>query len=102
MTVEGVSAISLATSDENAFKNTSSFYRSLGFKLIKTYNAVVSAGSNNYLQGFASDSIKELWLEAFPLQTRDNAGNVVPWQDLQFYNGDATSALCSSTLLKLR
>lgn len=102
MTVEGVSAISLATSDENAFKNTSSFYRSLGFKLIKTYNAVVSAGLNNYLQGFASDSIKELWLEAFPLQTRDNAGNVVPWQDLQFYNGDATSALCSSTLLKLR
>ncbi|GEQ67297.1 hypothetical protein JCM33374_g961 [Metschnikowia sp. JCM 33374] len=102
MTVEAVSAIALATTDEEAFKNTSSFYRSLGFKLVKNYSAMASAGSNNYFQGFATDSIKEYWLEAFPLQNTDNAGNLLPLQELQYYTGDSTSATCPTTLIKLR
>ncbi|OBA19344.1 6-phosphofructokinase [Metschnikowia bicuspidata var. bicuspidata NRRL YB-4993] len=102
MTVEGVSAISLATTNEDVFASTSKLYRLLGFKLVRNYSAMASHGPNNHLRGFASDSIKEHWLEAFPLQTRDSAGNVVPWQDLRFYVGDNTRPLCPGTLVKLR
>lgn len=106
MKVEGVSAISLSTTDEALLKKCLSFYKALGLKLIKNYSTVASnmasSASPAQFQGIAKNSIKEYWLESFPLQNLDNAGNVIPWQDLSFYDGDSTGALCPNTLVKLR
>lgn len=98
MTISGVSAISLATSDADRYLQAVAFYKNLGFRLVRHHGSPRSALE----PGIASNSLKELWLEAFPLQEADTAGNLVPWQDLAFYNGDLTLPLGQNTLVKIR
>lgn len=106
MTVDGVSAISLSTSDPAVYGSAVKFYRNLGLKLIKVYSTMAITGTAaplaTLLNGIAKDSLKESWLEAFPLQSKDQLGNVIPWQDLEFYDGDATAPVCQNTLIKVR
>lgn len=108
MGVQGVSFISLVTPDSHKFRDTTQFYLQLGFKLVKNYskissNGAASAANKPHLQlGIANDSLKEVWLESFPLQNIDSAGNIVPWQELDFYDGDKTAQLGQSTVIKVR
>jgi len=108
MGVQGVSFISLVTPDSQKFRNTIDFYLKLGFKLVKNYskissNGAASAANKPHLQlGIANDSLKEVWLESFPLQNVDSAGNIIPWQELDFYDGDKTAQLGQSTVIKIR
>lgn len=108
MGVQGVSFISLVTPDSQKFRNTTQFYLDLGFKLVKNYskvssNGAASAANKPHLQlGIANDSLKEVWLESFPLQNLDSDGNVIPWQELKFYDGDKTEQLGQSTVIKVR
>lgn len=108
MGVKGVSFISLVTPDAQKFRDTLLFYLQLGFKLVKNYSKISSNGAalaanKPHLQlGIANDSLKEVWLESFPLQNTDESGNVIPWQELGFYDGDKTAQLGQSTVIKVR
>lgn len=108
MGVDGVSFISFVTADAAKYSATAGFYHKLGFRLVKSYskissNGTASAANNPLLHlGVSNDSLKEVWVESFPLQNIDAAGNVVPWQELPFYNGDGTAPLGLLTILKLR
>lgn len=108
MTVKGVSFISLVTNDPDKYQLTTEFYVSLGFRIVKNYSKILSNGAalaanKPHLQlGVSHDLQKEVWLETFPLQLVDKDGNPVPWQEMQFYQGDGTAALTSASLLKLR
>lgn len=106
MAIEGVSFISLVTADPTKFKEACEFYRRLGFRLAKNYSKLSSSGAAvahhpKLLLGLCTDSIREVWLESFPLQNTDENGCVVPWQELRFYNGDHTAPLAPSTCLKI-
>ncbi|ODV67953.1 alpha subunit of 6-phosphofructokinase [Hyphopichia burtonii NRRL Y-1933] len=106
--VEGVSFSSLVTNDAKKFEQTCQFYNQLGFRLTRNYSKVSSNGSTSSFNdpklhlGVSNDSLKELWLETFPLQTLDSNGKIKPWQELPFYCGDSTKCLNNSTIIKLR
>lgn len=108
MGVEGVSFFSFVTAAPDKFKTTAEFYNKLGFKLVKNYskissNGAASAANKPLLQlGISNDSLKEIWMEAFPLQKVDSQGNVVPWQEMPFYNGDGTTPISQNTIIKIR
>lgn len=99
MSVKGISAISLVTDDNAKFEETSKYYEKLGFRLVKNYN-------KNYKQydilGISNDSVKEIWLESFPLQEYDNEGNLIPFQELSIYNGDNCENFTSPIVIKVR
>lgn len=106
--VEGISAISLVTKDAQLFDKTSKFYSNLGFRLSKSYSKIssndatsISSDPKSYL-GISSDSLKEVWLQSFPIQPLDAQGCVKPWQELPFYNGDSTKKLHDPSVIKLR
>lgn len=102
MTVDSVSFVSLVTADAALFKKTAAYYHGLGFRLVKNFNKMSSSGNVAMLNGVSTDSSKEIWLEALPLQNVDLEGNVVPWQELPFYDGDGTAKLCKGTVIKIR
>lgn len=106
MGIEGVSFITLVTADQNVFLATSQFYHQLGFKLAKNYSKIAagtaSAAVLHSLYGVCTNSLREIWLESLPLQNVGPDGNVIPWQELSFYNGDATEELSSGTFIKIR
>lgn len=102
MTVDLVSFISLVTTDAGLFKKTAQFYHALGFRLVKNYNKVSTSAASSIVNGISADSSKEIWLEALPLQNLDEHGNVVPWQEMPFYEGDHTAPLCKGTVVKIR
>lgn len=101
MGIEGVSFITLVTADAAQFQATTEFYHRLGFKLAKNYSKATS-GAAPALAGVCAHSLREVWLESLPLQNLGPDGNVIPWQELSFYNGDSTAALSSGTFLKIR
>ncbi|RKP31647.1 6-phosphofructokinase [Metschnikowia bicuspidata] len=105
MTVEGVSLISLNTADQVKFNATASFYTALGFSLVKSYSKyslVANELKTEQLWGITHDSLREAWLQTVPTQKTDKDGNIVPWQEMPFYNGDETKLLFAGMLLKLR
>lgn len=106
--IESVSAISLVTKDASLFEKTSEFYTKLGFRLTKNYSKIssndatsISSDPKSYI-GISGDSLKEVWLQAFPIQQMDENGCVKPWQELPFYNGDITRRLHDPSVIKLR
>lgn len=109
-TVKGVASTSCVTSDPEVFNKSANFYNKLGFKLTKNYSklssiALASASANAQSKlhiGVSNDSLKEFWLESFPLQNLDKDGNVIPWQELPVYHGDGLKALNHATVIKLR
>lgn len=101
MTFSLVSFISFVTADPEEFHRIAKWYHSLGFRLVKNYNKVSSVPASVVL-GISGDSSKEIWLEAFPLANLDDQGNVVPWQEMPFYQGDGTAQLCHGTMIKIR
>lgn len=105
MSVAGVCLISLNTTDEACFNEAAKFYSTLGFTLVKTYSQallVTTEHKTEQLRGISRDSLREVWLQTVPLQNGDELGNIVPWQDMPFYNGDSTQLVFSGVLIKLR
>lgn len=105
MSVTGVSLISLNTTDEGSFTKAADFYLSLGFTLVKTYSKyslITTEQKTEQLRGISRDSLREVWLQTVPMQKTDDLGNLVPWQDLPFYNGDGTKSIFAGVLIKLR
>lgn len=106
--IQGISFTSLVTNDNSTFLKLATFYTTLGFRLTKNYskvsnNGAASASNNPKLHlGVSNDSLKEIWLESFPLQQLDENNNLVPWQETTVYVGDSGEKLCESTVLKIR
>lgn len=106
--VTGVAFTSLVTSHRDKFEKAAGFYNRLGFRLTKNYSklsgsALASASALTKLHaGISNDSLRELWLESFPLQNVDLQGNVIPWQELEVYHGDGSEVYNDATVLKLR
>lgn len=103
--VEGFSFTSLVTNDPQKFHDTAHFYNKLGFRLSKYYSKASNGpgGDSQKLQlGVSHDSLRELWIESFPLQHMDDNGCAKPWQEHAFYSGDGTEAMNKSTIVKLR
>lgn len=106
--LEGISFISLVALNADDYEATAAFYAALGFRLLKNYLKIQNAGACGVADdptlhlGVSNDSLKELWLQSFPLQPRDADGNLTPWQELEFYAGDQTSKLSNRTIIKLR
>lgn len=106
--IQGISFVSINTNDTDKFLELYKFYNNLGFKLTKNYskvsnNSTASASNDPKLHlGISNDSLKELWLESFPLQDVDELGNPWPWQELSVYQGDNTEKLCTPTVIKVR
>lgn len=98
MTIEGISSISLATADDQAFARTVAFYVQFGFRVVKTF---AKNGPVVDHIGVSNDSIRETWLELFPvLEERDGA--VVPAQELGIYAGDGSEGYSRPVLIKVR
>lgn len=106
--IQGISFTSLVTNDNSKFQSLGNFYTALGFRLTKNYskvsnNGAASASNNPKLHiGVSNDSLKEIWLESFPLQKLDENSNLLPWQETNVYVGDNSEKLCESTTLKIR
>lgn len=105
--VSRLSYISLITNDQEAFLQLFKFYTNLGFRLTKNFSRVspngASAANNPQLQlGVSKDSLREVWLESYPLQELDDNGNLRPWQEMSIYYGDNCQKLSESTIIKLR
>lgn len=108
--VKGVASTSFVTSDTKVFDKCANFYNKLGFRLVKNYSklsssalATASALAQSKLHvGVSNDSLRELWLESFPLQNVDEKGQLIPWQELDVYHGDGLKALSHGVVLKLR
>ncbi|KAK6462539.1 alpha subunit of 6-phosphofructokinase [Scheffersomyces coipomensis] len=106
--IKGISFVSLVTNDSEVFEKLAYFYNELGFRLIKNFskvsnNGAASATNNPSLHlGISNDSLREIWLESFPLQNLDSNGNTTPWQELDVYDGDNCKKLSDSTTLKIR
>ncbi|CAN3372002.1 hypothetical protein DIURU_001456 [Diutina rugosa] len=104
-----LSYASIVVTNEKKLEELYHFYTRLGFRLTKSYS---KAGLSTHpapeegkstLIGIASDSIRELWLESFPLQDTDAAtGKIKPWQEMSVYQGDVSEALGVASVLKLR
>lgn len=78
MSVSGVAFTSFATKDAKIFEETVTYYRKLGFKLIRNYTRDLNASSS--LKGVTHDSLKETWLESFKISQYKN-GVRVPIQE---------------------
>lgn len=99
MSIEGISSISLVTNNESTFTKTVEYYLRFGFKLIKSFNKNAQLFDTN---GVSNDSVREMWLETFPLQELDPSGHLVPLQELAIYKGDNCDTLTDPVLLKIR
>lgn len=108
MSVDGISYVSIVTNNNAKFEQLNKFYSLLGFRLVKNYSKVSNIGAaaainNPKLQfGISNDSLKEVWLESFPLQDVDENGCLKPWQELKIYDGDNSAKLAESTVFKIR
>mmetsp|Transcript_1233 Transcript_1233/g.1248 ORF Transcript_1233/g.1248 Transcript_1233/m.1248 type:complete len:994 (+) Transcript_1233:159-3140(+) len=102
--IQGISFISLITNKNEVFEESANFYNKLGFRLTKNFSKITNnSESKPKLQiGISNDSLKELWLESFPLQNTDENGCVRPWQELPVYNGDGCEQLSPATTVKIR
>lgn len=106
--INRISYISLVTSDIDKFNQTFQFYSQLGFRLTKSFSKISSYGSGlgdnhpEFQLGVSHDSLKEAWLESYPLQNIDNNGNLRPWQEMEIYDGDNCQRLNESTVIKIR
>ncbi|CAK9441561.1 uncharacterized protein LODBEIA_P54290 [Lodderomyces beijingensis] len=105
--IDRLSYISLITNDQEKFLKSFKFYSDLGFRLTKSFSRVsphgASAASMPQLQlGVSHDSLREAWLESYPLQDLDENGYLRPWQELSVYYGDNCEKLSESTIIKLR
>lgn len=102
--IEGISFISLITNKNEEFEESANFYNKLGFRLTKNFSKITNnSESKPKLQiGISNDSLKELWLESFPLQNTDENGFIRPWQELLVYDGDGCEKLNSATTVKIR
>lgn len=79
MSVSGVSFTSFATGSTECYEAAVTWYRALGFKLVRTYNRSVG-GSSVAASGASFDSLRETWLESFELSETKN-GKRVPLQE---------------------
>lgn len=78
MSLNRVAFTSLTTSSDEAFQSALKFYKSLGFKVVRSYSHDIYATTS--LKGVSSDSLKEAWLESFKLSLFKN-GQRVPLQE---------------------
>lgn len=80
--IEAVAFSSFITSDSIKFKQAITFYESLGFVETRSFtqNGPSVTGNLSSDSGFAIDSIREVWLEAFPLGEIDKDGIRKPIQ----------------------
>ncbi|KAI5958710.1 PFK1 [Candida pseudojiufengensis] len=106
-TISRLSYISLITNNQDDFLKSFKFYSDLGFRLTKNFSRISYNGSNalnnSQLQlGVSKDSLREVWLESYPLQNLDSNGNLKPWQELEIYSGDNCEKLSESTIFKIR
>lgn len=106
--IHGFSFVSLVTTDVDKFTDIANFYIQLGFRLTKNFSKVSNNGAALALNnpklhlGVSNDSLRELWIETFPLQNLNKNGDIIPWQDLPYYVGDSSEKICDPVLLKLR
>ncbi|EGV65313.1 6-phosphofructokinase [Yamadazyma tenuis ATCC 10573] len=99
MTIEGLSSISLVTDSPDKFTAAAKFYVRAGFTALKSYNKHLNKPD---LLGVSSDSIRELWLQSFPVEEVDSHGQVIPFQESAVYQGDNCESLSDPVLIKLR
>lgn len=102
--VNGISSISFVASDPAELEATGKFYTSLGLRLTRSYskNTAGFSSSPEYHLGVSSDSVREIWLESFPLQDTDKNGCLIPWQELPIYTGDKSAKLSQLFVIKIR
>ncbi|EER30310.1 6-phosphofructokinase alpha subunit [Candida tropicalis MYA-3404] len=106
--INRISYVSLVTSVVEQFNDAFKFYSALGFRLTKNFSRVSTNGSASgshdpkLLLGVSHDSLKEVWLESYPLQEVDENGNIRPWQEMEVYDGDNSEKLTESTVIKIR
>ncbi|KAI5968969.1 PFK1 [Candida margitis] len=105
--IQRLSYVSLTTTDQDKFLQSYKFYSNLGFRLTKNFSRVTTNGAlgayKPQLQlGVSKDSLREVWLESYPLQEVDDNGNLCPWQEMKVYTGDDGEKLTESTVLKIR
>ncbi|ANB13106.1 6-phosphofructokinase subunit beta [Sugiyamaella lignohabitans] len=76
--IEGVSFLSLVTSDEKLFKDTLAFYKKLGFTIFQEYrhNAPVATAGIQSITSHAQASISEEWLTSIPINPNNNEDQV--------------------------
>ncbi|KAI5956222.1 PFK1 [Candida jiufengensis] len=106
-TISRLSYVSLITNSHDDFIKSFNFYSNLGFRLTKnfsriSYNGTSGVNSAQLQLGVSKDSLREAWLESYPLQDLDNNGNLKPWQELKVYSGDNCEKLSESTIFKIR
>lgn len=99
MTIESISSISLVTSDNNKFSETVKFYTGAGFRIVRNYNKI---HHQHDLIGVSNDSIREIWLESFPVMEYDKNDNMIPFQETEIYQGDNCESFTHPVLIKLR
>ncbi|RCK64925.1 ATP-dependent 6-phosphofructokinase subunit alpha [Candida viswanathii] len=106
--INRISYVSLVTNDPEKFDASFKFYNAMGFRLTKNFSRVstngAASGSHDpkLLLGVSHDSLREVWLESYPLQEVDSNGNLRPWQEMEVYDGDNSQKLTESTVVKLR
>ncbi|CCG24344.1 Pfk1 phosphofructokinase alpha subinit [Candida orthopsilosis Co 90-125] len=105
--IQRLSYVSFITSDQGKFLQSYKFYSNLGFRLTKNFSRVTTDGASGAYKpqmqlGVSKDSLREVWLESYPLQELDNNGNLRPWQEMKVYTGDDGERLTDTTVIKIR
>lgn len=72
------------------------------FSKVSSYGSGLGANHPEFQLGVSHDSLKEVWLESYPLQNVDSNGNLRPWQEMEVYDGDNCERLNESTVIKVR
>ncbi|AOA63104.1 6-phosphofructokinase subunit alpha [Komagataella phaffii CBS 7435] len=89
--ISALSFTSFVTNDDKLFEETFNFYTKLGFHATRSY--VKDNRSDFELTGISTDSIKEIWLESFPLSevVETSAGRELrkPLQESVGYQSEA-------------
>ena len=105
--IQRLSYVSFITSDHDQFMQLYEFYSNLGFRLTKNFSRVTTDGASGANKpqmqlGVSKDSLREIWLESYPLQEVDENGNLRPWQEMNIYTGDHGERLTDTTVIKIR
>lgn len=73
------------------------FYKTLGFRIVKTFSKDSYVSNAGTISGVSVDSRKECWLESFPCSRTDPNGNIVPFQEtIEYSHPELTTSKISS------
>ncbi|ODQ77436.1 hypothetical protein BABINDRAFT_163458 [Babjeviella inositovora NRRL Y-12698] len=95
--ISGVAFTSLVTTSHEAYLAAIAFYTGLGFTIVRNYTKTVNLQEGSYnLAGISAGSLRECWLESFPLTPLGATGAKKPAQEC------TSVQTTDETVLKLR